>query len=434
MAKLTARSAAARAIHAVLKQHLSLSAVLPPLLEKLNDNERSLCQHLCYGVLRWQHQLAAISAQLLDKPMKAKDGDITALLHCGLYQLREMRIPDHAAISETVSGCKGLGKPWARGLLNACLRQYQRRTDEINATLSKNPVAEYAHPDWLITAYQQDWPEQWQAILTANNQPPPMFLRVNQQRTTRDDYLQQLAAADITAEAVMDCPQGILLETPCPVGALPNFAEGWVSVQDGAAQRVIDLLDIQPQQHILDACAAPGGKTCHILETQPDNTVVALDIAPERLERIHENTARLGLSVKTLAADAADTDQWWDGKKFDRILIDAPCSGTGVVRRHPDIKHLRREDDIAALAETQRNLLEALWPLLADDGILVYTTCSALKQENTLQVTGFLSRHPETEIQSPPQAPATPCGNGGYQRLPGDDLLDGFYYAALRHR
>jgi len=431
--KQSARATAARVIAEVVQKKHSLNAVLTANLPLLPESERSLCQQLCYGVLRWHPQLDAISQQLLSKALKAKDADIAALLLCGLYQLRDLRIPSHAAISETVNATKTLGKQWAKGLINASLRNYQRQSEDINNKLQQSDSALYAHPDWLIQSFKQDWPDNWQAILNANNQQPPMMLRVNQQKATRQDYLTQLIDADIPANEINDCPEGILLEKPCDVYQLPGFTEGHVSVQDGAAQQVASLLDLKPALRILDACAAPGGKTCHILEHAPDNDVIALDIAANRLKQIEQNTDRLELNATLIASDAADTDKWWDGTLFDRILIDAPCSGTGVIRRHPDIKLLRRADDIASLAEQQQHLLNTLWPLLKPDGLLVYTTCSALKQENEQQVANFLQQHPEAqEIEaSPAPAQRRPFG---YQRLPGDDDLDGFYYACLRHR
>ena len=431
--KQSARATAARVIAEVVQKKHSLNAVLTAALPLLPENERSLCQQLCYGVLRWHPQLDAISQQLLSKALKAKDADIAALLLCGLYQLRDLRIPSHAAISETVNATKTLGKQWAKGLINASLRNYQRQSEDINNKLQQSDTALYAHPDWLIQSFKQDWPDSWQAILNASNQQPPMMLRVNQQKTTRQDYLTQLIEADIPANEISDCPEGILLEKPCDVYLLPGFTDGHVSVQDGAAQQVASLLDLKSGLRILDACAAPGGKTCHILEHAPDNEVIALDIAANRLKQIEQNTERLELNATLIASDAADTDKWWDGTLFDRILIDAPCSGTGVIRRHPDIKLLRRADDIDSLAEQQEHLLNTLWPLLKPEGLLVYTTCSALKQENEQQVANFLQQHPEAqEIEaSPAPAQRRPFG---YQRLPGDDDLDGFYYACLRHR
>ncbi len=432
-AKPNARSTAAHVIAKLVQKKHALNVILAPALLELADNERSLCQQLCYGVIRWHSQLEFISQQLLNKPLRAKEVDIAALLLCGLYQLRNMRIPAHAAISETVNACKILGKPWATGLINASLRNYQRKQDDINALLVTHRSAHYAHPDWLIERYKQDWPEQWQAILTANNQQPPMMLRVNQQYGTRDDYLDQLTAANINAHAIEHCPDGVLLETPCDVYALPGFSTGEVSVQDGAAQLVAKILDLKPDLQILDACAAPGGKTGHILEHYPDNNVTAVDIAPNRLQSIEQNMARLNLQATLIAADAAETKSWWNGQHFDRILIDAPCSGTGVIRRNPDIKLLRRPDDIAALAAQQQRLLDNLWPLLKPGGLLVYTTCSALKQENEQQIAHFLAQHPDTQQVEPFEAPAT-RQQFGYQRLPGDDNLDGFYYACIQHR
>lgn len=431
--KHTARASAARVIAEVIQKKHSLNGVLADALTSLPDNDRSLCQQLCYGVIRWQPQLEAISQSLLTKSLRAKDADIAALLLCGIYQLRDMRVPSHAAISETVNACKTLGKPWATGLLNASLRNYQRQHEEIEAKILQQESAQYAHPDWLIQRFKQDWPEQWPAILEANNLQPPMMLRVNKQHGSRDDYLARMAQVNIAATAIEACSEGVLLDTPCDVFQLPGFADGDASVQDGAAQLVAELLDLKPNLRILDACAAPGGKTCHILEQFPDNHMVALDIDPRRLLQIKQNTDRLKLNAELIASDAVDVDNWWDGQLFDRILIDAPCSGTGVIRRHPDIKLLRRPDDIATLAEQQQQLLNKLWPLLKPDGVLIYTTCSALKEENEEQVASFLQHHPEAQENAISPTPAE-RRSFGYQRLPGDNMLDGFYYASLSHR
>jgi 16S rRNA (cytosine967-C5)-methyltransferase len=429
----TARPAAAKVISDVIRHHRSLNGVLRTTLLSLPDNERSLCQQLCYGVIRWQPQLQAITEQLLSKSLKSKDSDIQALLLCGLYQLRAMRLPEHAALSETVNGCAALGKPWAKGLINASLRNYQRNQSNIDSKALADDAAKFAHPDWLIQTIKQDWPEQWQQVLEANNQQPPMFLRVNQQQQSREQYLGLLIENDIPASEVKQSPEAILLDSPCDVYQLPGFETGTASVQDAAAQQVAAVLQIGPKQRILDACAAPGGKTCHILETEPSNEIIALDIDPERLTQIKQNTDRLGLHATLKAADAGDTESWWDGKKFDRILIDAPCSGTGVIRRHPDIKLLRRPSDIDSLVEKQQQLLENLWPLLNTGGLLVYTTCSLIQRENEQQIMDFLAKHPEAEEQQLNPPPAT-RRTAGYQRLPGDDNLDGFYYACLRYR
>jgi 16S rRNA (cytosine967-C5)-methyltransferase len=270
-------------------------------------------------------------------------------------------------------------------------------------------------------------------ILEANNQQPPMFLRVNSQHKTRDQYLKILEQNNIAARAVNEVNDAVLLASPCDVYQLPGFTEGHVSVQDAAAQSVGAILDISPKQRILDACAAPGGKTCHILEIEPSNEVIALDIDPKRLVQIIQNTDRLKLQATLKAADASDVDHWWDGQYFDRILIDAPCSGTGVIRRHPDIKALRRPSDIANLVEKQRQLLDNLWPLLNTGGLLIYTTCSIIKQENEQQIINFLKRHPDAEECKLSPEPAT-RRPAGYQRLPGENQFDGFFYACLRHR
>lgn len=431
--KHSARATAARIIAEVVNKKHSLNAVLTAALPLLAENERSLCQQLCYGVLRWHPQLDAISQQLLAKPLKTKDGDIAALLLCGLYQLRDLRIPSHAALSETVNATKTLGKQWAKGLINASLRNYQRQHDDIEAKLQQSDSARYAHPDWLIERFKHDWPAQWPAILEANNQQPPMMLRVNQQQSTRSEYLARLTQAEISATEIAGCAEGLLLDKPCDVYQLPGFTDGDASVQDGAAQHVAAALTLSAGQRILDACAAPGGKTCHILEVEPSNEVIALDISEKRLVQIQQNTDRLKLNATLIASDAGDTDHWWDGKLFDRILIDAPCSGSGVIRRHPDIKLLRRPEDIATLATQQKQLLDSLWPLLKPDGLLIYTTCSALKQENEQQIDLFLQQHPDAQEQLITPEPAT-RQSFGYQRLPGDDNLDGFYYACLGHK
>jgi len=430
---LCARSAASLIITEVVVKQRSLNITLTEYLSTLDENDRGFCQQLCYGVIRWHPSLTFLSKQLLKKAFKNKDADIEALLLIGIYQLRDLRTPPHAAISETVNAAKKLGKQWATGLLNACLRNYQRQQAELETQLKHNAVADNAHPEWLLKYYQQDWPEHWQQIMQANNQQAPMMLRVNQQQASRETYLEQLSQQGIAASALPNCDQGVLLDKACDVNLLPGFASGRASVQDGAAQLVASILDIQPNQRILDACAAPGGKSCHILEQEAGNTLLALDISAERLKQIEQNTTRLQLTAELKAADAADVEAWWDGDLFDRILIDAPCSGSGVIRRHPDIKLLRRADDIAALAQTQQQLLDNLWPLLKADGLMVYTTCSAFKKENEQQIEAFLQRHPEAEQVRFDQPPAT-TRPYGYQRLPGDDVMDGFYYACLRRR
>ena len=368
---------------------------------------------------------------MLQKPFKAADADVEALLLVGLYQLLYTRVPAHAAIGETVGCADKLKKPWAKALLNAVLRRAQRESEALLAELEHDPVVRTAHPRWLQKSLKAFWPEQWEAICAANNAHPPMILRVNRRHRSRDAYLQLLTDAGINATPCVYSTDGIVLEAAADVRSLPGFAEGWISVQDEAAQLAADLLDLAPGQRVLDACCAPGGKTCHILEVEKDLAgVVAVDLEAKRLVRVRENLARLGLSAELIAADGRDTATWWDGKPFQRILLDAPCSATGVIRRHPDIKLTRQPDDIAALAVLQGELLDALWPTLEVGGILLYATCSTLPTENTEVIEAFLARTPgarELDL-------ATTAGlkqPHGRQLLAQEGGHDGFYYAKL---
>jgi 16S rRNA (cytosine967-C5)-methyltransferase len=425
------RLAAAKALAAVLNGKASLNSSLPTQMDKVEDRDRGFTQDLAFGTARWQPRLSALAAKLLQKPFKAADADVEALLLVGLYQLLYTRVPAHAAIGETVGCADKLKKPWAKALLNAVLRRAQRESEALLAELEHDPVVRTAHPRWLQKSLKAFWPEQWEAICAANNAHPPMILRVNRRHHSRDAYLRLLADAGIVATPCVYSPDGIILDTAADVRSLPGFAEGWISVQDEAAQLAADLLDLAPGQRVLDACCAPGGKTCHILEVEPALAgVVAVDLEAKRLVRVRENLARLGLSAELIAADGRDTATWWDGKPFQRILLDAPCSATGVIRRHPDIKLTRQPDDIAALAVLQGELLEALWITLEVGGILLYATCSTLPTENTEVIAAFLARTPgarELDL-------ATAAGikqPHGRQLLAQEGGHDGFYYAKL---
>ncbi|WP_338508201.1 16S rRNA (cytosine(967)-C(5))-methyltransferase RsmB [Pseudomonas poae] len=425
------RLAAAKALAAVLNGKASLNSSLPPQLDKVEDRDRGFTQDLAFGTARWQPRLSALAAKLLQKPFKAADADLEALLLVGLYQLLYTRVPAHAAIGETVGCADKLKKPWAKALLNAVLRRAQRESETLLAELEHDPVVRTAHPRWLQKSLKAFWPEHWEAICAANNAHPPMILRVNRRHHGRDAYLQRLTDAGIAAAACVYSVDGIVLEAAADVRSLPGFAEGWISVQDEAAQLAADLLDLAPGQRVLDACCAPGGKTCHILEVENDLAgVVAVDLEAKRLVRVRENLARLGLSAELIAADGRDTATWWDGKPFQRILLDAPCSATGVIRRHPDIKLTRQADDITALAVLQGQLLDALWPTLEVGGILLYATCSTLPTENTEVIQAFLARTSgarELDL-------ATTAGikqPHGRQLLAQEGGHDGFYYAKL---
>lgn len=425
------RLAAARALTAVLSGKASLGSSLPPQLDKVEHHDRALAQDLAFGAARWQPRLQLLAEKLLEKPFKAADKDVEALLLVGLYQLLHSRIPEHAAISETV-GCAGaLKKPWAKGLLNAVLRRAQREHEALLAELDRDPVLHTAHPRWLQKSLKAHWPEHWQAICAANNAHPPLILRVNRRHGSRDDYLVELRAAGIEAAPCDFSRDGVRLLQPCDVTSLPGFSEGRVSVQDEAAQLAAELLELAPGQRVLDACAAPGGKTCHLLEVEPRLAeVVAVDLEAKRLARVRENLERLQLEATLIAADGRDTGAWWDGQAFQRILLDAPCSATGVIRRHPDIKLTRKAEDIPALAALQGELLDALWPTLAPGGILLYATCSVLPTENSDTIAAFLARTADAqELAIAGEFGLQP--EHGRQLLPQLDGHDGFYYAKL---
>jgi len=428
---MSPRLAAARALAAVLNGKASLGGSLPAQLDKVDPRDRGLAQDLAFGAARWQPRLSALAERLLQKPFKAADRDVEALLLVGLYQLFHTRIPPHAAIGETVGCADKLKKPWAKGLLNAVLRNAQRQGEAIFAEFERDPAVRTAHPRWLQKALKAAWPEQWEAVCAANNAHPPLILRVNRRHGDRDAYLAELRQAGIEAEPCSFSRDGIRLAEACDVTGLPGFSEGRFSVQDEAAQLAADLLELAPGQRVLDACCAPGGKTCHLMEAEPGLAqVVGVDLEESRLVRVRENLARLGLDAQLIAADGRDTASWWDGKPFQRILLDAPCSATGVIRRHPDIKLTRKAEDIAPLATLQGELLDALWPTLEVGGILLYATCSALPAENNENIAAFLARTAgarELDIAG---------GFGlkqphGRQLLAREDGHDGFYYAKL---
>jgi 16S rRNA (cytosine967-C5)-methyltransferase len=335
-------------------------------------------------------------------------------------------------VGETVAAAEALGKPWAKALVNAVLRRYQRERAALEAALPDAAAIRWSYPDWLAAALQADWPQHWPAILTAGNEPGPLVLRVNPRRGDRAGYLAELAAAGIAAEPVAAAADAVRLAVPTAVDEIPGFSQGRVSVQDASAQLAAELLQAAPGQRVLDACSAPGGKTAQLLERVDGLDLLALDVDGERLQRVEQNLRRLQLNTQQQIADAAKPASWWDGRPFQRILLDAPCSGTGVIRRHPDIKWLRRETDIPRMAELQQRLLRALWPLLAPDGVLLYASCSILRAEGEAVVREFLSTHTgacEIPIEA---AWGEACG-AGRRIAPGGDH-DGFYYARLGKR
>lgn len=423
------RVVAAQILAAVCGQGQSLERQLARHEPAVRERDRALLRELCYGGLRWQPRLQALLAPLLQKPLKERDADIQQLLIVGAYQLLYTRIPAHAAISSVVAACRELKKDWATGLVNGVLRALQRQHEQLAAQLPA--AAADAHPTWLWQRIRAAWPQQAAAVFAANNSHPPLCLRVNRRQGSRADYSAALQAAGIEAADCAFAADGLRLATPCDISALPGFAAGAVSVQDEAAQLAAPLLAPQPGERVLDACCAPGGKTGHLLELQPDLELLALDSAGARLVRVADNLRRLQLDAQLREGDATRPDDWWDGRPFARILLDAPCSGTGVIRRHPDIKLLRSAADITRLAQLQRQLLDALWPLLAPGGLLLYATCSILPEENVQVVESFLAAH--TDAQSAPFAADWGIEQTvGRQLLPDSAGCDGFYYARLQ--
>lgn len=426
------RVAAAKVIARVTSEGVSLNSCLPEFSDKVSAQDQALLSELCYGTLRRYPAISKIINTLLDKPLKQKDRDILALLACALYQLIYTRIPSHAVVNESVAACKQLKRPWAKGLINALLRGFIRDQQTIEQDLANLPEYASAHPQWLIDVLNKAWPEEAKAIMAANNGRAPMTLRVNELRISRDEYLStHCSGANGLATATKFSMAGVQLARAKAVNEIPGFDQGMVSVQDEAAQLAASLLDVQAGQRVLDACCAPGGKTCHILESASDvGEVIAIDIDAQRLDRVRENLNRLQLSVELLSADVADPDSWWDGQLFDRILLDAPCSATGVIRRHPDIKLLRKPEDIAKLAALQQAMLARLWPLLKVGGKLLYATCSILPQENDEVIEQFLSGVNNAQLY-PVATDAGRSTNFGRQLFPQDGSHDGFYYSLL---
>ena len=445
------RAAAARAVLEVTDKGHTLESAVAMAARELPAGDRAALQAIAFGTIRSLLRLQPAIASLANRDWSKTAAPVRALLLTGVFELEDAATPPHAVVTSTVEAVRVLGQPKAAGYVNALLRRWQRERASALFAADRSPAGQSAHPNWLVQAIERDWHERAPEIFTANNARAPLWLRVNLLRTTREAFLASLSAAGIGAEPCAWLPSAVRLHEPCPVEAIPGFLEGLCSVQDAAAQVTPYLLTsplsadagAAPPLRLLDACAAPGGKTGHLLETFPTATVVALDDDATRAARIDENLARLGLASRAtvLVADAAEPSTWWDGRLFDRIVLDVPCSGTGVIRRHPDIRLLRRPTDIAGFVATQERLLKALWPLLAPGGLLLYASCSVLKAENGLLVRRFLRETPEavdvTEsarltLQALP-AVVSP-GLPGLVLLPGAADQDGFGYAVLRRQ
>ena len=423
------RAQAAELVAAVIQDGRSLNDVLPEATQAIADGrDRALLKELVYGSLRHHRRLSALRDRLLSQPLQHPQGKLAQLLIVGLYQQLYTRVPAHAAVADTVNAVADIGEERARGLVNAILRNGQRKADALLVEIDRDWGLKHSHPEWLVSALKKAFGRDTDAILTANNTPAPMTLRVNRRRGDVASYQAVLAALDIQTRLHNEAHDALILDAPLDVQQLPGFADGAVSVQDAAAQLAADYLDVQPGLRVLDACCAPGGKTAHLLEREPSLKLLALDSDVTRLQRVRETLTRLQLQADVKVADAGAVDSWWDKQAFDRILLDAPCSGTGVIRRHPDIKWLRRERDIPTLAAQQLQLLRALWPTLAPGGKLLYATCSSLPAENAEVIRAFLAMQSDAQVQTLPGQTEETLGR---VIKPGEAGMDGFYYALL---
>ncbi|HVR81958.1 MAG TPA: 16S rRNA (cytosine(967)-C(5))-methyltransferase RsmB [Luteimonas sp.] len=426
---VAARVAATRVLDAVLHRGRSLKGEFATTLPTLADpRDRALVEAIVFAALRQRARYDAALSTWIAKPLGKRDQELRALLFVGFAQLDALGLPPHAAVAATVEAARALGRAHQAGLANALLRRALREgLTEVDASA--------AWPSWLLLQLRRDWPDAVDAILQASAQPGPLWLRVNRQRTSVADCSERLHGCRIEAAADPRCPDGLRIDAPVPVSALPGFADGEISVQDGSAQLVSDALAPVVGARVLDACSAPGGKAAHLLERDPCLRLTALDVDAARLRNVRATFMRLavGANAELRVADAVDVANWWDGTPFDAILIDAPCSATGIVRRQPDILLHRRESDLAALTATQAHLLDALWPTLAPGGTLLYATCSILRAENAAQIEAFLERVPDAALEPLDARFGRDTGHG-HQRLPGEDAMDGFFYARLRKR
>jgi 16S rRNA (cytosine967-C5)-methyltransferase len=424
---VTARVSAARVLDGVLHRGRSLKAELATALPALTDpRDRALVEAMVFAALRQRARYDAALHDWMPKPLGRRDADLRALLLIGLAQVDALGLPAHGAVASTVDAARAIGRTHQSGLVNALLRRALREPLPVG-----DPAALW--PAWMLQHLRQDWPDAVADIMQASTQPGPLWVRVNRQMISVEACRQRLHDSRIEAIFDVSCPDGLRIDAPVPVSALPGFADGELSVQDGSAQLVADALAPARGARVLDACAAPGGKAAHLLERDPSLRLLALDVDAGRMRKVRATLARLalGASAELRTADAANTGAWWDGTPFDTILLDAPCSATGVVRRQPDILLHRREADIAALMQTQATLLDALWPTLAAAGTLLYATCSILRSENDAQIIAFLARTPDAAIEPLDARFGRDTGHG-HQRLPGEDGMDGFFYARLR--
>jgi len=452
-ASIASRKAALNILLSVLRDDGHSLSALTHLTENLEPRDAAFARMISFGVLRFYQQLQALLKPFIKKPLKSKDQDVQLVMLMALYQIMHTRVPAFAVVDSAVKQVRKSKKKWAANMVNGVLRSFLREIEgkdpqEIIANL-KTEEAIFSHPQWIIDCLKQDWPVidsredsiaesiDWRTILEANNQQAPMTLRINQQQINADKYRAELQENfELTAQKVAGLPSALVLEQARDVKQLPGFAEGWFSVQDAGAQLAAQILKPAAGDNILDACAAPGGKTAHLFEQQPDIKITALDISQARLQRVEENCQRLGFKPTLIAADATAVDDWWTGDAFDKILLDVPCSAMGVIRRHPDIKHLRRQEDIAPLVKLQREILLKNWALLKPGGQLLYATCSLFKAENEAQMEWFLKNVDNAKVESLPECISQIESRAdltiGVQLFPVSGVTDGFYYALLK--
>lgn len=438
MSHTSARLISARILEQVLLQRGSLSTQINKQIASADPDEQSLVKELCFGVCRYYPQLNSIALSLLTKPFEEKDFDLYAALLMGLYQITHMHTPDHAAVNESVELCRELEKDWATKLINAVLRRYQREHDDIIERLDAQPSMEYNLPKWFIKRLNKHWGSEFERIVEATNARPPMCIRVNTAKVSRETYKAKLEEQGIVSRETPFSDSGLYLDEAVSVNELPEFFDGYASVQDESAQLAGMILSPQQGERLLDACAAPGGKTGHLLERANELDLTAVELETWRLSRIESNLDRLGLSAKLICGDASELDQWWDGKPFDKVLLDVPCSATGVIRRNPDIKINRKPADIDELVVIQKDILEAVWKTLKTGGVMLYATCSLMLEENERQIEQFLNAQSDAEEVSLNYLNANlNMGIGkkvshGMQIFPSRKGQDGFYYCLLR--
>ena len=434
-------------LSSVIKDGRSVNDVLSIKLKKSADlSDFPFAKQLLFGSLRYFHQIKAILDQLLEKQLKQKDLDVYSILIIGVYQLRHLSVPDHAAISESVELAKKIKKPWAASLVNGILRNYLRQLEQIENKLAKAKTFQFSHPNWIINQLEIDWGEQYQSIMEQNNRQAPMVVRVNQAKICLEDYIQELEGVGLKGVKHPVAQDALVLESACDVHKLPGFETGLVSVQDAAPQLVVELLDLDEHTNldeqtdnlkVLDGCSAPGGKTAHILQRYPAVALTSVEMSEKRIQKIEQTLLRLGLdkqpNFKLLCSDLLDLEQWWDGELFDRILIDVPCSASGVIRRNPDIKLHRKKQDLTNIVQLQAEILGSAWSILKPGGKLVYATCSIFKDENENQINKFLSNHDAKIYRLSKKIDEVLSGHSqiGYQILPGELQMDGFYLCGL---